>query len=306
MAAKRRTKIPVGIADQILYESDHICCICHTKGKDVQIHHIDKNNSNNKPDNLCIVCLDCHSRITGSRGLGKSYTYGEIRRYKRAWEKQVADSRRIHRPQTKYQGELISHIDVIICEILATKPNNPRIEILIKVLFEIHLWRGTKSIDFKILEGLDHLALMSGLSPSKVAVLVSNLAWEMSWHFVGPDDVSMNKNDVEYVLKCINILNTLSSFNCEFGHGRKAEEAIVGNIENFFEQGLWYSNKKIVNTVIRVYGESLKNCYEKNELKFAYGRTVLRKSVRKLQTLLKEEQKAWNTQRKNLIILLKI
>lgn len=114
------------------------------------------------------------------------------------------------------------------------------------------------------------------------------------------------EKDVEYILKCVGILKTLSSFNCEFGRGKKAVTAITENIENFFEQSLWYSNRKIANKIIEIYDESLKNCYDKRKLEFTYGHTVLRKSIKKLQILLKEEQKTWNTQYKNLGKLLRI
>ena len=40
-------------------------------------------------ENLAVVCLDCHSLVSGSRGLGKKYKPGEVRRYTRAGEKFV-------------------------------------------------------------------------------------------------------------------------------------------------------------------------------------------------------------------------
>jgi hypothetical protein len=306
MSPINRAKIPIRIEDAILFESDHTCCICRMKGKDVQIHHIDGNNSNRKPDNLAVVCLDCHSRVTGKRGLGKSYRPGEIRRYKRSWEMHVEDSRKIHRPQIKYKKELISHIDIIICEILAMKKNNSRVEELINVLYEIHLWRGDRVIDSKILEGLGHLAVMSGLDPSKIAPLVSDLTWDMSCHYVGPDYVAVKEKDVNYILKCVNVLETLSTFNCEFGHGRKATNSIAENLEKFFEIALWYATKKIANKIIHIYKESLENCYDDKRLEFPFGRASLRKSVRRLKVLLGEEQKSWTIQLDKLDQLLKI
>lgn len=306
MSPINRTKIPIRIEDEILFESDHTCCICRTKGKDVQIHHIDGNNSNHTPDNLAVVCLDCHSRVTGKRGLGKSYRPGEIRRYKRAWEKHIEDSRKIHRPQIGYKKELISHIDIIICEILAMKQNNPRVEELINVLYEIHLWRGDRVIDSKILEGMGHLAVMSGLDLTKIAPLVSDLTWNMCWHYVGPDYVDVKGKDVNYLLKCVDILETLSTFTCEFGHGRKAINSTAENLEKFFEIALWYAIKKIANKIIHIYKESLEKCYEGKRLEFPFGRAILRKSVRRLKVLLSDEQKSWTTQHDKLDQLLKI
>jgi hypothetical protein len=81
-----RPKIPESIADKLIFANDHTCCICRVKGKHIQIHHIDSDNSNNIWENLAVLCLDCHSKATGDEGLGRRITAGEIKEYKRTWE----------------------------------------------------------------------------------------------------------------------------------------------------------------------------------------------------------------------------
>ena len=306
MPASRCRQVPAAVADKVLFNADRSCCICRTKGKPVQIHHIDKNRSDNKPDNLAVVCLDCHSEITGTSGLGRSYTPGLVRKYKRAWEKQVQDSRGIHKPRIRYKKELITQIDLIVCEILACRPNNPRIEELVDLLYQLHLWRGSREIDKKILDGLWHLAIQSGISSPRVASLVAEKLWQMCWHFVGPEYVPIGKHRLAHVLESVDALETLAMFNCGFGHGRKAVDTIVESAENFFEIGLWYSEKRIVNAAIRVYKEALEACHSNKDRKieFTYGRRVLRRSVRTLQKLLEEEQAGWSYQRRRLQQLL--
>jgi len=44
-----------------------------TPRKDVQIHHIDGTPGNSHLANLAVVCLDCHSLVSGTRGLGRQY-----------------------------------------------------------------------------------------------------------------------------------------------------------------------------------------------------------------------------------------
>lgn len=306
MPKRKRSSIPQSVTDEVLFQADHTCCICRTKGKDVQIHHIDGNPANNKTANLVVTCLDCHSKITGRRGLGQSYSTGEVRKYKRSWDKQVLDKRRVHRPQIRYKKELISQIDLVICDILARKQNSPRIEELLNILYELHLWRGGPEIDAKIVEGLHHLAIMSGLSYPRIASLVPEKLWEMCFHFVGPEYVDMDKKEQKYVLDCIDALRTLAEFNSEFGHGRKAAESIAENSENFFEIALWYDRRNIANAILRTYEKALKACYEKGKLKFAFGRTVLRKSLRKVRKLLNEQHSEWTHQHRRIETLLKL
>ena len=304
--SKKRSSIPRTIADEVLFQADHTCCICQIKGKDVQIHHIDGNPSNNKTSNLAVTCLDCHSKISGRRGLGQSYSVGEVRKYKRSWDKKILDNRRVHRPRIRYKKELVSQIDFVICDILARRQNSPRVEELLNILYELHLWRGGPEIDAKIVEGFHHLALMTGISYPRIATLVAHKLWEMCFHFVGPDDVAMNKKDQKYVLNCVGALQTLAEFNCEFGHGRKAIESITENGENFFEIALWYNRRNIANTILRTYKKSIMACYEEDKLEFDFGRTVLRKSLRKIRKLLNEEQPEWVYQRQKINALLKL
>ena len=304
MAKHFRRRTPTLIEDEILFRSDHTCCICRVKGKDVQIHHIDGNSANNRPDNLAIVCLDCHSRVTGTRGMGKAYKSGEVKRYKRAWEKQVADSRKIHRPRIYYKRELVSQIDFTICQILASSSDNKKAEQLLDTLYELHLWRGGREIDEKIVDGLSHLALMSGLSSPKLASLLADKLWEMCWHFVGPEEVPMESQDLKYVLDCVHALDTLGKFNCEFGHGRKAVESFSQSAENLFEVGLWYEKKSIVNAVLKSYKNSLEVCFVDGSVEFLYGKNILRKSLRKLKHLLKDYPTIWNQNTRRISVLL--
>jgi len=306
MPRAQRSRIPRAVESEVLFRADHTCCVCRTRWKDVQLQHIDGNPSNNRLSNLAVVCLDCHSQITGRRGLGKSFTPSEVRKYQRAWESQVAGSRRVHRPRISYRRELISQIDVIICEILACHRDRRRVGELLEVLYELHVWRGNREIDGKITEGLYHLAVMSGGWPGPVSELLPEKLWELCWHFVGPDDVPMDKHGSDHVLDCIDVLNALAEFTCLYGHGRKTLLSITEHAENLFEIGLWYARRRIANAVAGGYREALESCYSEGKLAWPHGRTTIRRSVRKLQKLLQEHQPDWRYQRQRLRALLTI
>lgn len=293
--AKRRP-VPRTIEVYLLFRSEHTCCICRIRNKHVQIHHIDRNPSNNKPDNLAVVCLDCHSQVTGRSGLGKAYSASEVRMYKRSWEQQVLQSRGVRRPALRYQRELISQIDLIVCEILAVEKNSPRIRELLNVLYEINLWRGNRDIRRKIVEGLHHLAIMSGLQPTPLARMVAEKLWELCWQYVGPKDVPMGKGDERMVVECVEALGSLAAFNCMSGHGRKAMPVIVNQLENFFEIGLWYSRKAIADAVLSAYEAAVKDCYWDGKVEFEYGRQRLRTSARQLQQLMGKQRPNWRRQ----------
>jgi len=74
------------VDDKVLCDNNHTCCICNECRKDVQIHHIDRNRSNNAPNNLAVLCLDCHSKVHNNGGLGRHITLESLINYKNDWE----------------------------------------------------------------------------------------------------------------------------------------------------------------------------------------------------------------------------
>ena len=52
----------------------------------MHIHHIDGNPANSNPNNLAVLCLNCHGRVSGKPGFGRNFTVAEVRAHKREWE----------------------------------------------------------------------------------------------------------------------------------------------------------------------------------------------------------------------------
>ncbi len=176
---------------------------------------------------------------------------------------------------------------------------------LLDVLYQLNLWRGDGELHRRIIEGLNHLAVMSGLGSPPLAALVAAKLWEMCWHYVGPEEVPMRKQGLASVLGCVDALDALADFNFAFGRGRKAAKTIAEQGENFFQIGLWYSKRRIVNAVMTMYEKAVRSCYgQAGKLEFPSGRKILWRSLRRLQRLLVAQRPAWRYQRRRINELL--
>lgn len=89
MAKKIRIPIPDDIAAEILFLSDRTCCVCNTRGKQVQIHHIDENPSNNILGNLSVLCFECHNQTMLKGGFGRKLEANQIVKYSIDWQERV-------------------------------------------------------------------------------------------------------------------------------------------------------------------------------------------------------------------------
>lgn len=81
-----RTKVPPATADDLLVANAHTCCVCHEARQPVEIHHINGDPSDNRPENLAVLCRNCHGLVTGKNSLGRSYSAAEVYQYKERWE----------------------------------------------------------------------------------------------------------------------------------------------------------------------------------------------------------------------------
>lgn len=67
--------------------------MCHQSPKSVQIHHLDEDPSNNAPDNLAVLCLECHDQTQVRGGFGRRVDAAQVRIYRDEWYRTV-ESRR--------------------------------------------------------------------------------------------------------------------------------------------------------------------------------------------------------------------
>jgi hypothetical protein len=81
-----RTSISAKIRTTILLANRHSCCICGRA--DIQIHHINGNNSDNVEANLAVLCLTHHNQATAPKNLTAALTPDQVCEYKKAWEEQ--------------------------------------------------------------------------------------------------------------------------------------------------------------------------------------------------------------------------
>lgn len=89
-----RQKLPPSLERRVLVKNGHCCCICQGDGcgKEVLIHHIDGNNSNNVESNLAVLCLIHASQADaglrqGKLGAGKKLKPDSVRQYKKIWQR---------------------------------------------------------------------------------------------------------------------------------------------------------------------------------------------------------------------------
>ncbi|KPL00242.1 MAG: hypothetical protein AMJ91_05130 [candidate division Zixibacteria bacterium SM23_73_3] len=96
-----KKKIPQPTRSRILIANRHSCCVC--RRSDVQIHHINGDNSDNREENLAVLCLDHHDKATAPRGLTARLKSQEVTQYKLNWEQQCRElSQRIARARTAF------------------------------------------------------------------------------------------------------------------------------------------------------------------------------------------------------------
>jgi hypothetical protein len=116
MVAKKRVKIPQGISDSIMFESDRTCCICQKSGLAVHTHHIDENPTNNSLENLVVLCLEDHAQVSTKQTMGKGISHSLLKKYKVEWCAVVRSRREalLVKPKASL-GEVNTYLEALAC-----------------------------------------------------------------------------------------------------------------------------------------------------------------------------------------------
>ena len=105
------------IAAKVLFNSDRTCVVCRNKGKPIQIHHIDEDNSNNDWNNLVVLCLDCHNETQIKGGFHRKLDSGQIILYRDDWYSIISRDRinaELKKSENLPSNKKIEHITALI------------------------------------------------------------------------------------------------------------------------------------------------------------------------------------------------
>lgn len=271
--------------DNLMFANDHTCCVCRTKGKNVQVHHIDGNTSNNAPENLAVLCLDCHSRVTGTEGLGRAYTPGELGQYKRTWEYMTRVRLVGAEAPTSSSGGEVSYFDRIVCEILSMDDGDPRIREKLQTLSNLNIVAGCTD---DILGALFHLTVMT-LSHGQTATMVANLIPDLFLHLVGPDHVALGPDNERRLKEGVSRLDTIGSFHGEFDKNLEVVRAACDNLYSMAEIASLYdlgSVKELVVTALQNTAEGCLATFEENKEPLSQGAEYAEQAIQRVLKLM--------------------
>ncbi|KYK30240.1 MAG: hypothetical protein AYK19_04680 [Theionarchaea archaeon DG-70-1] len=221
---------------KLLFESRHTCSICRLEDKDVQVHHIDGDPTNNKEENLIVLCLNCHSKVSRTGGLGRGYSIEELRLYKKEWinycradtfkEVSKIDENRICFVLMPFREPFNSYYEQIITKAIV---NSGLLPLRSDEIF------GTKSI----VEDIYYYIKKSIVVIAELTTKNPNVLYELGLaHAIGKPVILITQNidDVPFDLKhlrCI-VYNTISPIwaNELQANIEKAIQATIADVEN--------------------------------------------------------------------------
>jgi hypothetical protein len=91
-----RKKLKRTVEDELLVSSRRRCCICFGLARDFrvksgQVAHLDRDSSNDDPDNLAFLCLEHHDQYDTRRSQSKGLTVGEVKTFRDELHREITN-----------------------------------------------------------------------------------------------------------------------------------------------------------------------------------------------------------------------
>jgi hypothetical protein len=302
-----RKHLPRKLEKRILVMNKHCCCICENDGmfKEVVIHHIDGDNSNNEIENLAVLCLQHASMADtglkrGKLGSGKKLTPSEVREYKKHWETKVGIEKKFQRRQFPlYQRkhfEILYEFEIakIKNEILSLNDNDKRLREKFDYLDQLVIEEFISGLELRklLLEAYGDIALQS-INGDKVPKMLSKAILGLFKHLIGPHEVKIQARDKKLILKSIEPLGTLGSFSAEFNPDLRVLLNACNAFYELSEIAKWYKLKavkeKIVKELIKIREDCSQYESEKKSVRIKNERLkrvdIVKRIIKKVRLL---------------------
>jgi len=292
-----REKIPKSIEEKLLIKNRHCCCICRWRGigKEINIHHIDGNNSNNDISNLSVLCLEHASMADaglreGKLGSGKKLSPKEVKEFKAIWEKihdeEIKESK-ISIPKTEkrylemlYDFEIRKSIAEIASLEEPTKQNE-KIEEKFKYFNQLALEEVMSNIDIRmiLLKAYSDYSFRA-IGNDKLCEMMAESIYSFSWHLVGPREVSILDNDKKVIFKSLEVLESFGTYVGEYNNISSVKK-ICEIIEKLGNIIIGYNLEDKMNKIINIISELKKSCNKYTSFEMIEGREKIIENDRK-------------------------
>lgn len=298
---KKRTKIPESTSANVIFKSDRACCICH-KRIPFQINHINRDPSDNKEENLCVLCLTHHNQFESSSRISKGLSPELLRKYKREWEYTVQKRRKkkyggfYEIAKSKQSQDLIkSQIELTSFEIMAIPDRDlKRLKERFDLLWHIGVFRGYSK---EILTALHNIALISSMDKKNVAILLTEAVYNQFLHLIGPKDVEWDKEYGKNIIDGIAILTVIGEWNSEFNKKKVVIDSVCKNILKLFEISVWYNKNNIAKKIHFAVNSILKSSKEErvksNKSPFVFAINRIKSLKESMKKTMKEYKRNW-------------
>lgn len=226
-----------------MFRNESVCCVCQKKN--VQIHHIDGNSANNKPNNLAVLCIEDHDRASSRSSMTRGLTPALVRRFKADWEKRVSQKRRLIRRGVagiKEEPFIKFEIKRLVFALPAFKDKKTTNSI-IEQLYNWHVFTDYTPNIFKSLDSIRWF-----LSASQIAILLDRI-YEFFWHLVGPEEVPMRNNDKKNLLLAIELIGDLGIQTIILGENLGTLARLFYPADRFTEIAKWYKQPALTRAL---------------------------------------------------------
>jgi hypothetical protein len=246
----QRAKLPKRIVDLLMVSNKHTCCLCRNEYKDTEIHHIDGDKTNNTLDNLAVVCRDCHSKITGARGLGRKYSAYEVKENKRHWEyKTRSELGMVSRSVTNRSlitDNVRSEMRRIIYE-LAIAEEAAVARDKSELLWIYCVFEGENDTNF-VLDALHKVVPF--LAGNKSGPVAAEFVPRLFYHLPDPKEVKITKKDLTALKRAIETLSYLGRFSAEFMTKILTPKSCINSLYELFVTVTAYRLKPFISQIL--------------------------------------------------------
>jgi hypothetical protein len=210
-----RQKLPLSLERRVIVKNKNCCCICQGDGygKEVLIHHIDGNNSNNVESNLAVLCL-VHASMAdaglrqGKLGAGKKLKPDSVKQYKKMWERKIGFERQHRREtlplKTKKQLEILYKFEINKTKnlVLSLSDRDKRVKEAFDYFDQLVIEEFISGLNIRgiLVDAYSDLSVQT----IDTRVLPQRLAkslWGLLLHLVGPEYVSITAKDKKILLE---------------------------------------------------------------------------------------------------------